>query len=51
MPAVCLVVVTTGPRAGGECGRPAKARVVGNMPICGVHARAAEARGDETRPL
>lgn len=36
---------------GENCGHPAKARTIGNMPVCGVHARAAFQRGEQIRPL
>lgn len=39
------------PSKGTTCAKPAKGRGIGNMPLCGVHLRAAQMRGEETRPL
>lgn len=35
-----------------ECGRPAKVVTFpGNQPLCGIHARAAESRGEQMESI
>ncbi len=44
----CTQVTATGT----DCGKAAKGRLdVGNTPVCGIHLRAAEQRGEGTRDL